>query len=220
MLPCGSHSEQLKKLTELSAKLDERLKSQPCISNSEQLNKLTELSAKFDTKLESLPCGSHKQDLADHDKAVTRISTTLQYLEKTLEGLQKQNKTQIYTLSHSPLRITDAGREMMEKLGIQAMFDANWPRVKRFIDEMGNKNPYDIDQFCIQQAVVFPEKFLQADELDKIKIDAYKTGDTLMSYMKVFAVLARDRYFEENGINVAEEDYTPDPYCNNITRTQ
>ena len=43
-------------------------------------------------------------------------------------------------------------------------------------------------------------RFLQPDEIDTIKKDAYAQGLALMDYMKVIAVMARDKYLEENGI--------------------
>ena len=100
---------------------------------------------------------------------------------------------------------------MVNKLGIYEMFDNNWMRIKFLIEENAqSKNPYDIQQFCIEQAVVFPEKFLKEEELAKIKLDAYNSGSSLTSYMKVIAVMARDRYFEEKGINVTDVDiYDP-----------
>ncbi len=66
---------------------------------------------------------------------------------------------------------------MVNKLGIYEMFDNNWMRIKFLIEENAqSKNPYDIQQFCIEQAVVFPEKFLKEEELAKIKLDAYNLG--------------------------------------------
>lgn len=70
----------------------------------------------------------------------------------------------------------------------------------------GSKNPYDIQEFLIQQAVVCPEKFLQPEEIDKIKIDAYNTGVNIVPYMRVIAVLARDKYFSEHNILVEDVD--------------
>lgn len=67
-------------------------------------------------------------------------------------------------------------------------------------EQVGHKNAYDINEYCIQHAVVYPERFLQPDEIDTIKKDAYAQGLALMDYMKVIAVMARDKYFEENGI--------------------
>lgn len=67
-------------------------------------------------------------------------------------------------------------------------------------------NPYDIQQYCIEQAVVFPEKFLLENDLNKIKMDAYNSGNSLTSYMKVVAVLSRDLYFKKYNINLEEVD--------------
>lgn len=73
-------------------------------------------------------------------------------------------------------------------------------------DEVESKNAYDINEFCIKYAVVFPEKFLQPEEVNVLKNDAYIQGLTLMEYMKIIAVMARDKYFEENNINIEEID--------------
>ncbi|WFE84913.1 hypothetical protein [Parabacteroides chongii] len=59
---------------------------------------------------------------------------------------------------------------MIERLEVDKMFERNWERINSFIeDNASSKNPYDIQEFLIQQAVVYPEKFLQSDEIDKIK---------------------------------------------------
>lgn len=189
-----------------------RVKKLPCDNNTSKIDDIISHTA--------MPCDRHQHNIEENNKAVARIDTTLLYLEKTVDSYRNQNKTLIYTQNHSPLSITEAGRKMIERLGIKAMFDANWQRIKALIDALGSKNPYDIDQFCIRQAFVFPEKFVTEGELDKIKVDAYKTGDMLLSYMKVFAVLARDRYFVENGIEV-EDDYVNDnPYANNTNEIE
>ena len=106
-----------------------------------------------------------------------------------------------FTQTHSPLSITDKGWEMIHRLGVDKMFENNWTRIKSLITEnVEHKNAYDINNFCIEQAVVYPEKFLSESETAVLKDDAYQNGDTLASYMKVIAVLARDRYFKETGL--------------------
>ena len=37
-------------------------------------------------------------------------------------------------------------------------------------------------------------------------MDAYIRGEALSSYMKIIAVLVRDRYFEEHNIDIADID--------------
>lgn len=168
-------------------------------------------------KVDSLPCERRKEEIEQHSgthnetsRSIERIETTLGFIQKTMDQLaQKGNKLIIdpYTKSHSPLSITDAGREMMERLGVGEMFEKNWLRIDEFIeDKLEYKNPYDIQEFLIQQAVVYPEKFLQPEEIDKIKLDAYNTGVNIVPYMKVIAILARDRYFSEHNILVEDVD--------------
>lgn len=188
----------------------------PCAEHKSKLERVIAVETKIDT----LPCSEHMEQIRHHaeghNSVLTRlgsIDTTLLFLQKGIDGLnqslQKGNQiiTDSFTQSHSPLSITPKGYEMVNRMGISEMFDNNWKRIKAFIDaENESRNPYDIQQFCIQQAVVFPEKFLSEAELDKIKIDAYNTGNPLLSYMRVIAVMARDRYFEENSIDVSEVD--------------
>ena len=58
----------------------------------------------------------------------------------------------------------------------------------------------------MRQAIVFPEKFLNPEDLDRLKTDAFQKGLTLTPYMRAVAVLVRDKYFKENGIDVKEVD--------------
>lgn len=170
--------------------------------------------------MDNLPCNENREKINLHSErhnetsqAIARIEATLGFMQKSIDSLaksiQKENKLIIdpYTKSHSPLSITEAGRKMMDRLGVDDMFEKNWPRIEAFIeDKLEYKNPYDIQEFLIQQAVVYPEKFLQIDEIDKIKLDAYNTGVDIVPYMRVIAVLARDKYFSEHNILVEDVD--------------
>lgn len=168
-------------------------------------------------KIDELPCDKHQEKIAMHDNAVTRIETAIKYLTKEIDNaismFQRQNtRADGFTQAHSPLSITEQGWEMAERLGLGKMFDDNWPRIKALIDDgVPDKNAYDIDDFCIKTAVVFPEKFLSGENIAVLKDDAFKKGNTLASYMKVVAVMARDRYFKENGMeNMMESEKASD----------
>ena len=147
-----------------------------------------------------------------HDNAVSKLDTSISFLTKEIETAmrmmqQKDNKGEGFTQAQSPLSITTKGKDMIKHLSLDKMFDRNWPRIKELIEsEVPEKNAYDIDNFCIQQAVVFPEKFLAAEEISILKDDAFKNGITLTPYMKVVAVMSRDRYFSEHDMNLPLED--------------
>lgn len=171
-------------------------------------------------RIENLPCTKHEEKIDGHisnhgsmEANIARMATTIEFIQKSIDGLtqtiQSNNKNLAdpFTQTHSPLSVTPLGMEMVEETGLSKMIDRNWESVNRLIEENATSmNPYDIQQFCIEQAVVYPERFLLAEDLDKIKMHAYTTGNSLTSYMKVVAVLARDRYFSEHGIDIQEVD--------------
>lgn len=153
-------------------------------------------------KIDTLPCDRHSDKMTGHDNAVTRIETAIEYMAKqidsTMSMFQQNIKPDSFTQAHSPLSITPKGWEMVKRLGLDKMFDDNWPRIKELIDNgVQDKNAYDIDDFCKKTAIVFPEKFLTDENIAVLKDDAFKNGYTLTSYMNVVAVMARDRYFKE-----------------------
>lgn len=206
------HKENKRDIEKIQKDIDKL----PCAEHSAKLERIIAV----ETKVSALPCSEHMEQIRhhadEHNSVLTRlgsIDTTLMFLQKGIDGLNQslhkgnQILTDSFTQSHSPLSITTQGQEMIDRLGVGEMFEANWPRINALIqNEAIGRNPYDIQQFCIQQAVVFPEKFLSNAELDKLKTDAYNTGNPLLSYMKVIAVMARDRYFKENNIDVSEVD--------------
>lgn len=189
-----------------TAKIYFTVKNLKCEENTKKLDEIRDKSA----DKHELPCEAHREIMGKHDTAVSRIETSIEFLTKEIRDamsiFQQQNiKTDGFTQTHSPLSITKQGWAMVERLGVKKMFEENWPRVRELIDNgVADKNAYDIDDFCVKQAVVFPEKFLTADNLSVLKDDAFKNGLTLTSYMKVIAVMARDEYFKEKGINIED----------------
>ena len=169
-------------------------------------------------RINTLPCANHEHNIDRHDQEhrdmesrMARVETSVEYLQRSLDsltkGLQGNNKLILdsYTLNHSPLSISEKGRQMMQRVGMGDMFDKNWNRIEHLIDEgVEDKNAYDIDQFCMEQAVVFPEKFLGREDISVLKDDAYKEGLSLTSYMRVVAVLARNRYLDEHPLEIKE----------------
>ncbi len=137
------------------------------------------------------------------------METSIKYLNRSIERLNVilSSIDDSFTKQNSPLRITPKGEEVVKKLGMDKMFANNWERIRRLIDaEVEEKNAYDINEFCIKYAVVYPEKFLQPAEIAVLKDDAYQQGMALMDYMKILAVMARDAYFRENGIKTEDAD--------------
>ena len=171
-------------------------------------------------RIDKLPCDDHSMKMEEQDrrreemeKRVVRIDATLTYMQKSLDALVQslqggqKGTPDPFTQAHSPLSLTLLGEEMVLRTGMREMLQKRWEDIRRMVAEHSvSKNPYDIQQYCLEQAVVFPEKFLEPQDLDRLKTDAFQKGLTLTPYMRAVAVLVRDRYFEENGIDVKEVD--------------
>lgn len=154
-----------------------------------------------------LPCKTHGEKLERHGLEMQSLKISVEYLNKNLDRVNTQlsNTGAAFTQQNSPLRITPKGEEVVRRLGMDGMFRNNWNRIRTLIDNgVEQKNAYDINEFCIKYAVVYPEKFLTPEEIAVLKDDAYIQGVALMDYMKIIAVMARDEYFKANGINVKE----------------
>lgn len=161
-------------------------------------------------RIDEFPCTKHQEKMNEHDNAVGRIETAITYLTKEIDTamrtFQQHNiKTDGFTQTRSPLSITEQGWDMVRRLGLEKMFNNNWERINDLISKgVESQNAYDIDRFCVEQAVVFPDKFLSENEISILKEDAYKSGLLLTSYMKVLAVLSRDRYLKEHNIAMSQ----------------
>jgi hypothetical protein len=147
-----------------------------------------------------------KLDLAEIKTAITYMGNGINSI---VDGLKNEKSIIInpFTKRNSPISITEKGQEAIDRLGLHETILNNWIRIKLYVEEnVKSMNPYDIQQFCMQHTSVYPEKFVSPDDLDRIKMDAYKSGYSLSTYMGVVAVLVRDEYFAEKGIDLSEVD--------------
>ena len=118
---------------------------------------------------------------------------------KNLTLPTKQLTTDPYAVSHSPLALTEKGIEKVKYLGINNMIDKKWNDISYLIsNNIKSKNPYDIQQFCLEQCLLFPEKFLEVDDLDKLKLDAYNEGINIDPYMRIIAILSFEKFKQDN----------------------
>ena len=128
----------------------------------------------------------------------TYIENRLNEILVSVKNLAIPTKTLItdpFAASHSPLALTAKGVEKVENLGIYNMIDKKWSDIYGLIsNNIQSNNPYDVQQFCIEQCLLFPEKFLETDDLNKLKLDAYNEGINIDSYMRIIAILSNEKF--------------------------
>ena len=158
---------------------------------------------KFTTKI-SVEHGQFNKRMDKTESNIDEIRKDIAFIKGSFEvaiGLKDA-----IAKKKSPLSLTDLGVEIAESYNLKAMIDTSWYRISAVINGLGTKNPYDIQEYCIETAFVEANKFFSDKDIDKLKIISYKTGVPLFSISRLMGILIRDRYFEENNIDVFEVD--------------
>lgn len=108
--------------------------------------------------------------------------------------------------AHSPISLTEIGEELKKELGAEEAVSRNWDKIDTDITvNVKDKNPYDIQQYCMETAAVTPEAFLSKEDVDKLKLFAYKKGRPFISLSTIFALIIRDKYFQIHNIATSDK---------------
>lgn len=206
----------VKKANEKTDGLKSQLEKLPCEKHKGIMDEQKTSQGNLDVKIDKLSNGmeSIKKDLnvkidsvkKDLDVKFDRLSNEIGFVNRNIRIIAEKVNADIInpstlTQSMSPLSLTETGKQKAVELGIIDSINANWESISAYITEKSDSNnPYDLNRLCINDTDLFPEKFLSPDVIERIKIEAYKAGDIFSSYMRVVAVIVRDRYFEEKGI--------------------
>ena len=173
--------------------------------------KLAVIYTKKTTQVENLPCDKHEKVIDKLAKEINGINVSLGKLETGLENTNRMigviagsSPISPLTQSHSPISLTQMGKNIADALGLEKALDNNWRKINSIIKD--ERNPYDIQTEFILSFIKALDKYLDAETVDKIKEDAFMRGLPLIDYMRMLGVMARDRYFSEHGIDIIDVD--------------
>lgn len=156
-------------------------------------------------------------------KTVDKMETTINDIRKDLSYVKgsidviKAGNTGALLRSKSPISLTDEGNAVSKEIGAEAIIARNWDGIFSILEKfVGNTNAYDIQQYCMENVSVDPERFFDAEGLTVLKNYAYNQGNPLQLYTRMMGVLIRDKYMKIKGIAMAEID-KHDPNTNEST---
>lgn len=135
---------------------------------------------------------------------IDEIRRDLSYIKGSIDIVKSGAPTLMQ--SHSPISLTDIGREVAKELEADILIGRNWDKISTSLLNVKDKSAYDIQEYCIETASVEPDLFFDAHTQHFIKDFAFKKGMPIQLYLRLLGVIIRDRYFEEKGINVTEVD--------------
>ncbi len=159
--------------------------------------KITKYTTEWTCKLDAV------KELSDNLK---KAKEDILYIKTKLE-IFSANMPNGLTQSHSPIGLSEKGKEIAEKMGIAQMIATNWENIRSYIEANAKtKNAYDIQQLCIESATISLDKLFDIETVDKIKEFAFNNGQPLAYYGSMIGVLIRNKYFEVKGIAIGEID--------------
>jgi membrane-associated HD superfamily phosphohydrolase len=121
--------------------------------------------------------------------------------------LVKPEKKSSIIQSHSPLSLTDYGKQLIYELNVENYLSENWEYISKYITENSKSmNPYDIQQLCFNFIIVNAGKILTQEGYEKLKLKAFNLGIPDGSLLQGVSLVIRDRYFQECNIDLEEID--------------
>ena len=139
------------------------------------------------------------------DRHMDEIRKDISYLKGMIDVFK--NPIKAVTESHSPVSLTEIGTTISTELNAEGMIAKNWEVIYKNLEEnICEKNAYDIQQYCIETAIVELDKFLTKEDVDTVKMRAFKDGHPLAYYAPIFGILIRNKYLKLKNIDVDEID--------------
>lgn len=145
-------------------------------------------------------------DVQDMKKDINEIRKDISFLKGSFEML-KSSSQQSPVQAHSPLAPNKIGEQIIEELNLNDIIARNSDKIMSYLNaNIGSKNPYDIQQYCIETASVDLGQFFSESDVNIVKKYAFNHGRILFYYGSLIGVLIRDLYFQRNNIDLDEVD--------------
>ena len=155
--------------------------------------KVGKWSEKFDTHKERI---GNLEDMKDN---VTKMGVKVDLI------YQNTNPNPLIQAS-SPITLTEAGKQIVEQISAQRIFDHNAARLVSMVEKETPGNAYDIQQASFSVAKNELIKMLLEDDLVNVKRVAFDRGLQLEDVMSVFGIFLRNRILTDKGIPLSEVD--------------
>lgn len=151
---------------------------------------------------------SLSKDVSKIDSSIDEIRKDMAYLKGSLDILKDSEAvTHPLLKSHSPISLTELGKKVANELDAENMIANNWDIILPILNkDLSGKTPYDVQQYCMEEISVNPDKFFKQEDLNRIKKYAFEHGRPVELYTRMIGILVRDVYLASKGIDLSEID--------------
>ena len=157
-----------------------------------------------------------KASVTSMDGKLESLSVKLDNLTGKHEGLTGKLETVANVIGQntptfkrrSPLALSDTGTEIAKGMNADVLIARKWESdiLPTLDTDLQSKNPYDIQQYCMEKIPFYPERFFDPQDIEDVKLYAFKNGHSLYICFQVAGLIIRDKYLERIGVNVSEID--------------
>jgi len=138
------------------------------------------------------------------DTKIDVIKDSLSAIRATTDLLYQAHLSTVK--SHSPISLTDKGREISTAVTAELKVNNHWEAIRREVENKKPTNPYDIQTVSMDVAKHCFDTMFTPEEKNEIKTYAFGIGLNLLEIYPILGVIIRDRIFKEKNIKVEEVD--------------
>ena len=110
--------------------------------------------------------------------------------------------------AHSPISLTEVGKKVAISIEAENTLEKYYEKLKVQLEKSKPKTAYDIQEAALRMARESIESYLNEDELNTIKDEAFNRGVPVEDVLVILGVLLRNHYLKEKGIPISEIDRT------------
>lgn len=138
-------------------------------------------------------------ELGDMAEMVIRLDTKV-------DLIYRNTTPQSVLTSTSPLGLSELGQKIVENVGAQKILKKYIKKLTEEIEDSSAKNAYDIQMEAMRIAKERMIRFLNEEELNTIKQEAFSHGIITEDVLAVFGILLRNHVLEEKGLPIFDVD--------------
>lgn len=157
--------------------------------------------------------GRWSEKFKHHDDKITKIESLSEKvieLKTKVELIYENTNPRKTVSSFSPMTLTEMGKEIAVKLAANQILNKYISKLTSQVQEENPQNAYDIQMASMKVTKEKMINFLNEEELNAVKLEAYNRGIIVQDVMAVFGILLRNHILNLKGIPISDVDvHTP-----------
>ncbi len=153
--------------------------------------------------------GKWTERFQHHDKRlsfVENLRDTVIKIETKVDLIYQNTNPRKVVAPGSPIALTSVGKEIVDKIKANTILEKYLSKLIKEVDLTNPQNAYDIQTAAMKASREELITFLNAEELNIVKQEAYSRGIIAEDVLSVVGVLLRDYILSQKGLPISDID--------------